>query len=114
MKLFFTFICLPFFINIFAGFLYSDQFIYDSHEKKDPFAPPVLSDVNEADSGLYANIKVEGIIWDENDPIAIIDNELIRVGDEVRGGKVAGIEENEVIFDIQGQEIRIKLHKEDE
>ena len=91
------------------GFLYAEEFVYDSHNKKDPFAPPVLSDTGKIDIEMLTGIKLEGIIWDEKNPMAIINDKIVGVEEEIAGAKIVGITQNEVIFNVDGQEIKLKL-----
>ena len=87
----------------------TEEFIYDSHGKKDPFAPPVLSGAEKVDIEMLTGIKLEGIIWDEKNPMAIINDKIVGVGEEIAGAKIVGITENEVVFNVNGQEIKLRL-----
>lgn len=99
---------------IFCGFVYAEGFIYDSHGKKDPFAPPVLAGTDRSGAEMLAGIDLEGIIWDENKPVAIINDKVVNVGDEISGAKVIKITQNEVTFYINGQYVHIKLQSKTE
>lgn len=108
------------FIAIFIAFivggsaLAEDSFVYSAKDRRDPFIPLVSKD------GLYVSdaygirgvkdIRLEGIVWDEvKGSIAIINGEIVREGEEIGPVKVLKIEERAVIFDLNGEEVRIEL-----
>lgn len=92
-----------------CGFLFAEEFIYDPHGKKDPFTPPVISAVEKAGTEVLAGVRLEGIIWDEKKPIAVINDKVVSIGDEVSGARIVEIRQNEVIFDVNGQMVSVKL-----
>lgn len=49
-------------------------------------------------------LKVTGILWDEKDPIVLVNSKLLKINDEILGTK---------IIDIQPHEVRF-LHNEEE
>jgi len=86
-----------------------EQFVYDSHGKKDPFAPPKINVVEDTGADVLSVIRLEGIIWDEDSPIAVINGKVVGVSDEVNGAKIIQIKQNEVILEINGQRTPLKL-----
>jgi len=101
-------------ILVFCSNIIADDFVYDSHGRKDPFSLPILNTGNTADMEAIAGVKLEGIIWDADNPIAVINGKVVVVGNEISGAKVLEINENEVIFDANGQNVKIKLWKKEE
>lgn len=111
MKIFFTGLI---FILI-VGFVFGEEsFKYDAKEKRDPFVPLISKE------GIYASdaygirgvkdIRLEGIVWDEEKgSIAIINGEIIKEGQEIGSVKVLRIEKDGVIFDVDGDKVRIGL-----
>lgn len=91
------------------GSLNAEDFVYDSHGKKDPFSPPVIGVVETTDKEQLAGVKLEGIIWDEENPIAVINDKVVSIGDEVAGAKIVGMTRNEVTFEVDGQQVELKL-----
>lgn len=89
--------------------IFAEEFTYDSHGKKDPFSPPVISAVEKAGTEVLAGVRLEGIIWDEKKPIAVINDKVVGIGDEISGAKIIDIRQNEVIFDVNGQMVTVKL-----
>lgn len=104
----------PIIFLLWCNLAIAQEFIYDSHGKKDPFSPPVIKAVEKAGTEVLTGVRLEGIIWDEKNPIAIINDKVVRIGDEVSGAKITEIRQNEVIFDINGQMISVKLIIKDE
>ena len=92
----------------------ADSFVYDSHDKKDPFSYPVLDTAGNNDMETLPGVKLEGITWDEKSPLAIINGKVVGIGDIVSGAEIKEIKENEVIFDANGKDITIKLWRKDE
>lgn len=97
------------FLCALCGEIFTEEFTYDSHGKKDPFSPPVISAVEKAGTEVLAGVRIEGIIWDEKKPIAVINDKVVGIGDEISGAKIIDIKQNEVIFDVNGQMISVKL-----
>ena len=50
-----------------------------------------------------------GIAWDENNPVAVINDEVVRVGDQVQGHSVVKIEQNKVTLSDGVELIEIRL-----
>lgn len=97
-----------------CGFLFAQEFVYDSHGRKDPFSPPVIKAAEKAGTEVLTGLRLEGIIWDEKNPIAVINDKVVGIGAEVGGARVVEIRQNEVIFDINGQMVSVKLIIKDE
>lgn len=101
--LFFSILC------ILCGFVLAEEFIYDSHSKKDPFSPPVINAREKVSKEVLKGVRIEGIIWDEHKPMAVINDKVVGVGDTVSSARIIGIRQNEVIFDVDGQAVSVKL-----
>ncbi|MEK6732801.1 MAG: hypothetical protein AABY55_04165 [Candidatus Omnitrophota bacterium] len=51
------------------------------------------------------NVSISGILWDLNKPLAIINNKVVGLNDEIQGFQVVGInKDNVVLRDSSGQE----------
>lgn len=105
-------------LNVFCYFVSAGEltkseteglFTYDSHGKKDPFGPSVIGTVEGKDSEILTGIRLEGIIWDKDNPVAIINDKVMGIGDIVNGARIVSITVNEVVFDIGGKHIKLKL-----
>lgn len=69
---------------------------------RNPFAPGGAKDI----SGMI----LKGIIWDEKAPVAIINEKIVRKGDEIEGKKVIEIEKDKVILYDGKDNIELKLY----
>jgi len=109
--------------SVLCSFLYAqehaqEQFVYDSKGKRNPFIPLVAPDgrllkfdENEKESG---NLALEGIIYDKSgQSYAIVNAQIVRIGDEVGGYQVLKIEKNKVIFVKDGQPKEVELKEEE-
>jgi hypothetical protein len=65
--------------------VYGDLFTYDSKEKRDPFIPSWKGgSITQGGTEVsLENIHLEGIVWDNHEPIAIINGTLV-----IKGGKI--------------------------
>ena len=56
----------------------------------------LLSEMTEDEQKVFVALKVGGILWTKDAPIAIIDDQYCKVGDSVKGFKVIDIRKGEV------------------
>jgi len=66
---------------------------------RNPFT--VAQDLND--------LVVEGIAWDENNPKAIINGQIITVGDKLGANTIVAIEPNSVIIKNEAEEVELRL-----
>ncbi len=78
-------------------------------KKKNPFRPGHRAKQAPAESQPQPNAILKGIVWDDKNPFAIIGNSIIIEGDYIDGKKVKRIEENAVVFEIDGKEEIVKF-----
>ncbi|MCX5715694.1 MAG: hypothetical protein NTV07_02310 [Candidatus Omnitrophica bacterium] len=71
---------------------------------RDPFSFG-KSTYASAENGMVLN----GIVWDENAPSAIINDNIVKVGEEVDGKKVAEIKKDKVILTKDGAVYELNL-----
>lgn len=72
--------------------------------KRDPFSRQSLSDLEESQ-----DLHLSGILWDEVNPTAIINDEIVAVGGEINGKKVVEIRKDKVILEADGQTTGLAL-----
>lgn len=73
--------------------------------KRDPFnAVPIIS-IQRSSSSPHLN----GILWDKNSPMAIINNVVVKIGDRVSDKVVIDIKQNEVILSDGARNIELRL-----
>jgi hypothetical protein len=54
-----------------------------------------------------SQFHISGIIWDPNDPLALVNGEMLRVGSRLGGAKVVKITPRSVIFEMDGEQYTI-------
>ena len=78
----------------------SAVFRYDAHGHRDPFEPlvsPSGEPRTPRSGGATGSIHVEGVMWDAARPLAIVNGEVHRVGDEVEGYRVTAIRPGSIV-----------------
>lgn len=90
---------------------------YEDKGRRDPFIALVTSDgrlLNLEPREEKTSVVLEGIIFDNyGNSCAIINDEVLRVGDYIAGFAVYKIEENKVILLKEGKPIEVILRKEE-
>ncbi len=99
--------------------LCQEQACYDSASRRDPFIPLVTSDGRllnlDAEKESKASLSIEGIIYDKNGvSYAVVNGNVVKIGDFVGDCQVLKIETNKVTFIKQGETQEIILKKEEE
>ncbi|MFC1667735.1 hypothetical protein ACFL0P_07775 [Candidatus Omnitrophota bacterium] len=105
-------------IGLASGLVFAEEdFRYDAGETRDPFVPLVseggvyVSDANGI-SGIK-DIRLEGIVWDDaTGSAAIINGEIVREEQMVGALKVLRIEIDSVVFDVDGEYVRVELNND--
>lgn len=93
-------------------------FIYDAQGRRDPFIPLVTSDgrLLKLDAKeTKGQLTIEGIIYDEKGiSYAIVNNVIVKIGDNIEGYQVLKIEADRISFIKEGNVSELKLLKEAE
>jgi signal transduction protein with GAF and PtsI domain len=108
-------------ILLFFGFLFflgvglaeTSEFRYDSHGKRDPFVSAGQLEVS-TNQLRYSDLKLEGIIVDRGSSHAMINSEIVQIGDVLEGFNVDGIEANKVVLKKDGELYELYLRQEEE
>jgi len=95
------------------------DFVYDAQNKRNPFIPLITPDGRllklDQEAGGIKDILLEGIIYDKNGlSYAIINAEVVRIGDSIGNYRVLKIEEKKIILIKDGVISEIELIKEEE
>ncbi len=100
-----------------SGFLFAaDDVSRAGGSKRDPFVPLItpggyLMNVEPQEN---AALRLEGITFDpRGDSIAVINGELLRVGDEVSGAVVTTIEADNVTVIQDNKKVELALRREE-
>ena len=54
-------------------------------------------------------LTINGILWDKKNPLAIINEEIVKVGDKIDSNTVVGIEQDRVILNDGSKDIELLL-----
>lgn len=73
---------------------------------RDPFSRQIVSAVTAR------GLSLSGIAWDQEDPTAIIDSRIVRVGDEIGGYVVTEIRKDAVVLNNGTENLELKLDLE--
>ncbi|MBI4341109.1 MAG: hypothetical protein HY598_02365 [Candidatus Omnitrophica bacterium] len=92
----------------------SKAFKYDAGGHRDPFAPLILNGrlmgAGARSPRDLSKPTLHGILWDPiGRSIALIDDTEVRVGDTVRGYRVAAIRQDEVVLEGDGQSVVLQI-----
>ncbi|MDP2943700.1 MAG: general secretion pathway protein GspB [Candidatus Omnitrophota bacterium] len=69
--------------------------------------PPAPQEVEKTAPQLLLN----GIFFDETQPYALINNQIVKRGDMIEGAKVVQILSNEVVLEFEGTTIKLKTYR---
>ncbi len=95
------------------------EFVYDAKGKRNPFIPLVtpegrLLKLDKQEATSVDGLAVEGIIYDKfGRSFAIVNTNVVGIGDAVGDYQVLKILENKVIFIKDGEPLEVELTKEE-
>ncbi len=93
-----------------------EDFMYDSHGRRDPFWPLVSSSgaiLSYDDSLQFSDMVLEGVIYDpDGERFAIINSRVVKIEDRIGGFVVTAVNQDSVTLYRQGQEFSLNLKKE--
>ena len=72
---------------------------------RDPFV------ITQAPVSHSSVLALGGIVYDEKDSYALINNQLLHIGDEVNGNRVVDIQQDRVILNDGNKDIELKLEQ---
>lgn len=112
----FLFAHLLFFLCLSSALFAQEEFKYDAKGKRNPFIPLVTPDGRflklEQEEGAET-LLLEGIIYDKQGlSYAVINGEVVRIGDKVGDYQVLKIEERKVILIKEGEILERELKEE--
>jgi hypothetical protein len=96
-----------------------DEFVYNAQGKRNPFIPLVTPEGRllkldkQQESNQKGPLAIEGIIYDKlGRSFAIVNANVVGIGDMVGDYQILKIMENKVIFIRNGEPLEIELNKE--
>ncbi len=84
-----------------------DSFVYDSKGKKDPFLPGEFAWTTARTLSKLRESRLDGIVWDDVNPLIILDGNVLKVGDSYIGARVVSIEKDKAIFSIGDEKVAV-------
>ena len=112
--LFFIVLC----VLCFAGNIFAEgEFVYDAKGKRNPFIVLITPDglllKLDAEEGIQGIPGIEGIIYDKNGvSYALVNGEVVKIGDMVGAFQVLKIETDKVTFVKEGTTLEVEFKKE--
>ena len=91
------------------------EFVYDAKGKRNPFIPLVtpegrLLKLDKQEATSVEGITVEGIIYDKfGRSFAIVNTNVVGIGDSVGDYQILKIQENKVVFIKDGEPLEVEL-----
>jgi len=92
----------------------AEQYTYKYEGKRDPFIPLISPTgyLINLEPENNATLRLEGVMYDpQGDSMAIINGQLVRVGENVGDAVVSSIEPNKVTVIKDNQKVEIELRK---
>ena len=112
-------IFLLFFLSVLSLAFGQGEFVYEDKGKRNPFIPLVtpegrLLKLDKQDNASSGGLALEGIICDKfSRSFAIVNTEVVGIGDSVGDYQVLKIFENKVVFIKDGAPLEVELTKEE-
>ena len=95
-----------------------EGFVYNPKGRRNPFIPLVTSDgrILKLDKDeVRGDLAVEGIIYDDSGrSYAIVNGQVVGIGDEAQGYTILKIEKDGVVFIKDGQITNMRMRREGE
>jgi hypothetical protein len=79
--------------------------------RKRPAAAPTAAEgyLREAPLPAGGSIRLDGIVWSEATPAAVIEGQIVGPGEYVRGARIVRVERQRVVLEADGVELVIRL-----
>lgn len=102
-----------------AGIIQAADNGYDSHGRRNPFVPPAkmtpqaivkaVPDVDTRPLEQWFAGNIGGIVWDEENPYALIGDNIVSIGDEVRGCVIVDITPSSIVFEYRERRVEVPI-----
>ena len=91
-------------------------FMYNTHGKRDPFIPLISENKTIMSpagwsfiSSKLPELKIEGILFDGTNSLAIINDKIVTIGDNISNCKIASITREEIVIRYMDKEYSVKI-----
>jgi hypothetical protein len=81
--------------------------------RRDPFLleKEGVRALKPADDNFFANLRLSGIIWAKEGGCAVVNDWVVKVGDEVGGATVREICKDHLVLEKQGRQYLLRLRE---
>lgn len=106
------------FLTIFSLVFCQGEFIYEDKGRRNPFIPLVTPEgrmlkLDKQETASSEGLTMEGIIYDKfGRSFAIVNTEVVGIGDSVGNYQVLKIFEDKVVFIKDGEPLEVEFTKE--
>jgi hypothetical protein len=84
---------------------------YNADGYRDPFMPQIKKEEKKKESDdssvgrevVIPDFSIQGMVWSSDNPQAIIDGQVLRIGDEIKEAKILSISKEGVKFLFRGK-----------
>ncbi|MFH1905515.1 MAG: hypothetical protein ABIK53_08355 [bacterium] len=91
-------------------------FVYNTHGRRDPFIPLISENKTVMAptgwsfiSSKLPEMKIEGVLFDEIKPLAIINDKIVAIGDSISNCKIVSITREEIVIRYMNKEYSVKM-----
>lgn len=88
------------------------EFILEIEKYKDPFIPLVGTATSQTVARIE-KLKLEGIVWSATNPLAVINGEILKPGDEIEEAIVERIEKDRVFLSYNNKTFSLVFWEEE-
>lgn len=120
-RLFLGFLHIIFAILYLNTFAYAADFVYNNHERRDPFVPPYLKDqvekkpkdVSTKTIVDFSSITLQAVVYDPTGESAVIINgQIMKINDETDFFVIKDIMRDGAVVEVLGERKVFKLREE--
>jgi hypothetical protein len=81
--------------------------------KRDPFLleKEGVQPLKSTPDNLFANLRLSGIIWAKEGGCAVVNDWVVKVGDEVGGAIITEIQKDHLVLEKQGKRYLLRLRE---
>lgn len=91
-------------------------FVYNTHGRRDPFIPLISENKTVMAptgwsfiSSKLPEMKIEGVLFDNTKPLAIINDKIVAAGDNISNCKIVSITREEIVIRYMDKEYSVKM-----
>ncbi len=86
-----------------------ETFVYDSKNSKDPFGPGEFVWTPTRTLLQLKESQLEGILWDDKDPLVVIEGKVLKKGDTYIGARLTDIRQDHAVFSVGDTNVTVPV-----